>query len=60
MVLRITEQGEELVRQLLPALFVPLEALLADFSDVELEQLNALLRRLFERLEQASEAQIAR
>src|SRR5579862_9674832 len=46
MVLRITEQGEELVRHLLPKLFVPLEAVLAEFSDAELEQLNALLRRL--------------
>src|SRR3984893_15871879 len=35
MVLRITEQGEDLVRRLLPKLFVPLRGLWADFSESE-------------------------
>jgi MarR family transcriptional repressor of emrRAB len=52
MVLRITEQGEEIVRRLLPVLFTALEAMLVDFKDEELEQLIALLKRLFERLDQ--------
>jgi MarR family transcriptional regulator, negative regulator of the multidrug operon emrRAB len=55
MVLRITEQGEELVRHLMPALFAPLEALLAEFTSAELDQLVALLARLFERLARAAE-----
>src|ERR1700721_884278 len=33
MVLRITEQGEELVRQLLPKMFVPLRGLFAQFPE---------------------------
>ena len=57
LVLRITEQGEELVRHLLPALFVGLETMLADFSENDLEHLNSLLRRLFERLAQAPDAE---
>src|SRR6202163_857673 len=35
MVLRITEQGEDLVRRLLPKLFVPLRGLWAEFSESE-------------------------
>ena len=57
MVLRITEQGEEFVRRLLPVLFGALETMLADFKEEELEQLIALLRRLFERLEQPTAAE---
>jgi MarR family transcriptional repressor of emrRAB len=59
MVLRITEQGEEFVRQLLPGLFAALETLLASFTDSELERLIALLRRLFERLDSAAEDSVS-
>jgi len=59
MVLRITEQGEEFVRQLLPGLFAALETLLASFTDTELERLIALLRRLFERLDSAAEDSVS-
>src|ERR1700757_4136611 len=47
MVLRITEEGEELVRRLLPAMFVSLRGLLAPFSEPELAQLISLLKRLY-------------
>jgi len=57
MVLRITEEGEEFVRRLLPALFAALDSILADFNDQELEQLIALLKRLFERLDQPATPQ---
>jgi MarR family transcriptional regulator, negative regulator of the multidrug operon emrRAB len=49
MVLRITEQGEEFVRHLLPSLFAPLRALLKDFPEKEQRRLNAQLKRLAER-----------
>jgi MarR family transcriptional regulator, negative regulator of the multidrug operon emrRAB len=51
MVLRITEQGEELVRQLLPLLFAPLRELFKEFSDAEQQQLIAQLKRLGMRLD---------
>lgn len=53
MVLRITEQGEELVRQLLPKMFVPLRALFAGFSEAEQRQLVDQLKRLSSNLTQA-------
>jgi MarR family transcriptional repressor of emrRAB len=53
MVLRITEQGEDLVRRLLPKLFVPLRGMLAEFSEAELRLLISQLRRLHANLEQA-------
>jgi len=56
LVLRITEPGEALVRELLPALFVQLESLLGEFSEAELEQLVLLLKRLFERLSKPADA----
>jgi MarR family transcriptional regulator, negative regulator of the multidrug operon emrRAB len=59
MVLSITEQGEEFVRQLLPKLFAPLREMLKDFSEAELRQLNAQLKRLGVELERASAAPIA-
>jgi DNA-binding MarR family transcriptional regulator len=59
MVLRITEQGEERVRRLLPKLFAPLREMLKDFPEVEQRQLNAQLKRLGFELEQASAAVIA-
>jgi MarR family transcriptional repressor of emrRAB len=46
MVLHITEQGEELVRQLLPILHVPLRRMLKDFPESEQRQLVAELKRL--------------
>jgi MarR family transcriptional regulator, negative regulator of the multidrug operon emrRAB len=59
MVLRITEQGEEFVRLLLPKLFAPLREMLKDFSETEQRQLNAQLKRLGFELEQASSIPIA-
>src|ERR1700678_1092830 len=46
MVLRITEQGEELVRQLLPKMFVPLRGLFAGFPQGEQRQMIDQLKRL--------------
>ena len=46
MVLHITEQGEELVRRLLPMLFAPLREMLREFPEAEQRQLIALLKRL--------------
>jgi MarR family transcriptional repressor of emrRAB len=56
MVLRITPQGEELVRGLLPTLFAPLQAIFADLSEPELLQLIAQLRRVMAQLDAAEEA----
>src|SRR6202034_2820167 len=52
MVLRITEQGEELVRRLLPLLFAPLREMLKDFSDADQQQLIAQLKQLGMKLDQ--------
>jgi DNA-binding MarR family transcriptional regulator len=46
MVLRITEEGEELVRRLLPTLFGSLRGMLAGLSESEQAQLIGLLKRL--------------
>jgi MarR family transcriptional repressor of emrRAB len=46
MVLRITEQGEELVRQLLPKMFASLRSMLVEFSESEQSQLISQLKRL--------------
>lgn len=46
MVLRITEQGEELVRRLLPKMFAPLRGLFAEFTETEQRQLISQLKRL--------------
>jgi MarR family transcriptional repressor of emrRAB len=46
MVLRITEQGEDLVRQLLPKMFVPLRGLFAQFPETEQRELIGQLKRL--------------
>lgn len=59
MVLSITAQGEEFVRQLLPKLFAPLREMLKDFPEAELRQLNEQLKRLGIELERASAAPIA-
>src|ERR1700674_1878360 len=46
MVLRITEAGEVVVRQLLPKLFVPLHEMLKDFPEAEQRQMTDQLKRL--------------
>jgi MarR family transcriptional repressor of emrRAB len=46
MVLRITEEGEVFVRQLLPKLFVPLHEMLKDFPEAEQRQMTDQLKRL--------------
>jgi MarR family transcriptional regulator, negative regulator of the multidrug operon emrRAB len=46
MVLRITEQGEALVRELLPKLSGPLRELLMEFPESEQQQLIARFKRL--------------
>jgi MarR family transcriptional repressor of emrRAB len=53
MVLRITEQGEDLVRRLLPLLFVPLRDIFKDFSDEDQQRLVAQLKHLSAKLELA-------
>jgi MarR family transcriptional regulator, negative regulator of the multidrug operon emrRAB len=53
-VLRITEQGEDLVRQLLPKLFVSLRGLLAEFSESDLRLLISQLKRLHANLQEAN------
>jgi MarR family transcriptional repressor of emrRAB len=59
MVLRITEQGEDLVRRLLPKLFVPLRGLLGEFSEAEQRQLISLLRRLHANLDEADKQMLS-
>ena len=51
MVLRITEEGEDLVRRLLPTMFVSLRGLLAPFSEAEQVHLISQLKRLYLNLE---------
>jgi DNA-binding MarR family transcriptional regulator len=46
MVLRITEQGEEFVRHLLPKLFAPLRDMLHDVPEAEQQQLIDQLKHL--------------
>src|SRR5450755_1627722 len=55
MVLRITEQGEALVRRLLPLLHAPIKEIFGDFSQAELELLIAQLKRLGLKLDQVME-----
>ncbi len=54
MVLRITEQGEELVHRLLPVLFAPLKEMFCEFSDGDLERLIAQFKRLAVKLDEAT------
>lgn len=54
MVLRITEEGEQFVRQLLPKLHVPLRRMLKNFPEVEQRQLVAQLKKLGAELDQLS------
>jgi DNA-binding MarR family transcriptional regulator len=51
-VLRITEQGEDLVRRLLPKLFVSLRGMFAEFSESEQRLLISQLKRLHANLEE--------
>jgi MarR family transcriptional regulator, negative regulator of the multidrug operon emrRAB len=53
-VLRITEQGEDLVRQLLPKLFVSLRGMLAEFPDSEQRLLISQLKRLHANIREAN------
>jgi MarR family transcriptional repressor of emrRAB len=53
MVLRITEEGEELVRRLLPTMFVSLRAMLGEFTEPEQQQLISQLKRMYANLEEA-------
>jgi len=53
MVLRITDQGEEMVRRLLPQLWTPLRSLLAPFPEAERGQMIAQLKQLHVILEDA-------
>lgn len=58
MVLRITEEGEAFVRQLLPKLFVPLREMLKDFPETDQRQMASLLKRLGVELDKATAPQI--
>jgi MarR family transcriptional repressor of emrRAB len=53
MVLRITPEGEELVRRLLPQLWGPVRGMMAQFPEAEQQQLIAQLKRLQGTLEEA-------
>jgi DNA-binding MarR family transcriptional regulator len=59
MVLRITEQGEELVRRLLPKLSAPLRGMLMEFPEAELRQMIARLKRLRMKLGEATSQGVA-
>jgi MarR family transcriptional repressor of emrRAB len=59
MVLRITEEGEKFVRDLLPTLHVSLRRMLRDFPDSEQRQMVAQLKRLGVALDQLSATAIA-
>ncbi len=48
MVMQITEQGEELVRDLLPKMFAPLKELMKDFPEAEQRELVGQLKRLWQ------------
>src|SRR5450631_3299103 len=54
MVLRITEEGEKFVGQLLPKLFVSLREMLKDFPETELRQMTSQLKRLGVELDKAT------
>jgi MarR family transcriptional repressor of emrRAB len=58
MVLRITEEGETFVRQLLPKLFAPLREMLKDFPETDQLQMTSLLKRLGVELDKATAPQI--
>jgi MarR family transcriptional repressor of emrRAB len=58
-VLRITQQGEEFVRELLPKLFVPLHEMLKDFPQAEQLQMTSQLKRLGIELEKVTAPALA-
>jgi len=58
MVLRITEEGEDLVRRLLPKMFVSLRGMLAEFSEAEQVQLISQLKRLHLNLEESQKMDV--
>jgi MarR family transcriptional regulator, negative regulator of the multidrug operon emrRAB len=58
MVLRITDEGAQFVRELLPKLWTPLRHMLKDFSETEQRQLVALLKRLGIKLDEAATAAV--
>src|SRR5271163_4862190 len=60
MVLRVTEEGEELVRGLLPKLFTPLREMLKNFPESEQRQLIVLIKHLGVELEQLSARELER
>jgi MarR family transcriptional repressor of emrRAB len=57
--LRITEEGEKFVRELLPKLHVPLRRMLKNFPESEQRQFTAQLKKLGAELEQLSALTIA-
>ena len=59
MVLRITEEGEHFVRQLLPKMHGPLRRMLKDFPESEQRQMVAQLKRLGAALDQLSAAAVS-
>jgi len=59
MVLRITEEGEKFVQELLPKLHVPLRRMLQDFPESEQRQMAAQLKRLGAALDQLSATALA-
>jgi MarR family transcriptional regulator, negative regulator of the multidrug operon emrRAB len=59
MTLRITEQGEELVRRLLPVMLAPLRALLTEFSESEQRQMIGRLKALGAKIAAAAPAGIS-
>jgi MarR family transcriptional repressor of emrRAB len=59
MVLRITEEGEAFVEQLLPKLHVPLRRMLKNFPEIEQRQLAAQLKKLGAELDQLSTEPLA-
>lgn len=59
MVLRITEEGEEFVREILPKLHAPLRSMLKNFPEVEQRQLAAQLKKLGAELDKLSTPQAA-
>jgi MarR family transcriptional repressor of emrRAB len=59
LVLRITEEGEQFVRQLLPQLHVPLRRMLKAFPESEQRQMIAQLKRLGAELEHLSVPAVA-
>jgi MarR family transcriptional repressor of emrRAB len=59
MVLRITDEGEKFVRDLLPTLHVSLRRMLKDFPESEQRQMVAQLKRLGAALDQLSAAAVS-